>query len=109
MVNDDVRDRILAQLEDRGVDDRIGEEVVPTPPEHLLDRDRQVGVRDVEEWAWVVNTLNTGTMDTATGLSEAHSARGARADPEGSSNKAHEMTSSGGLPCAAGVIMRSDG
>lgn len=74
MVNDDVRDRILTELEDRSVDQRVGEEVVTTPPEQLLDGDRQVGVSDIEEWAWVIDTLDTGATDTPTSLGKAHRA-----------------------------------
>jgi hypothetical protein len=70
VIDDDIRDRVLTQLEDRRVDERVRQEVVPTPPEHLLDRDGQIGVSDVEEWGWVVDSLNRAAVNTATGLRE---------------------------------------
>jgi hypothetical protein len=53
MINDDVGDGVLTEFEDGGIDERVGEEVVPAPSEHLLDGDRKVGVGDIEEWTWV--------------------------------------------------------
>ena len=58
MIDEDVRDGVLRQLEDGGIDEGVGQEVVPAPPKHLLDGDRQVGVSDIEEWAWVVDAAS---------------------------------------------------
>jgi hypothetical protein len=58
MLHFDIGDRILAQLEDSGIDQRIGHEVVATPPKQLLDRNRQVGMGNIEKRMWVVDTLS---------------------------------------------------
>ena len=70
MVDEYLRDWVLGKLEDCGVDDRVGEEVIPAPTEHGLDRNRQVRVRDVEEWAWVIDPLVEPIAHTPTRLRE---------------------------------------
>ena len=73
VVDDDVGDRIFAQLEDRGVDERVRQEVVPAVLEQPLHRRRQVRVRDVEEWTWVVDPLGLETAGDAPPRHRAHS------------------------------------
>lgn len=70
VVDDDVGDGILRQLEHRRVDQRVGQEVVPAVPEELLDRRRQVRVRDVEERTRVVHSLRKRTLRPAPSLRE---------------------------------------
>lgn len=66
MVNDHIRNRVLAHLEDDGVDERIGQEVVAAELEELLDTRWQVSVRNVEEGTGVVQCALTATLNTST-------------------------------------------
>ena len=66
VIDNDVGDGVLAQLEDRRVDERVGEEVVAAELEELLDRRWQVGVRDIEEGRRVVDAVDSRALNTAT-------------------------------------------
>ena len=97
VIEDDVRDWVLRQLEHCRVDERVREEVVPAPPKHLLDGDRVVRVREIEEWRWVVDSLNRASLNTATSLREAKTTTWSCTNPESSTDEAH-TGDSGAMP-----------
>lgn len=67
-------------------------------------------MRDIEEWAWVVDTLNRGTTDAPSGLGEPKPARRASAETETAANETHELANPSGIcPAAAGLTTRSVG
>ena len=49
MINYQIRNRVFRHLENGGVDQRICKEVIPAPPEHLLDGSGEIRVGYIEE------------------------------------------------------------